>query len=58
MLTEHSHLKEGSENEYETVTEDETLNSMVPLWKKPKAEVKKENLDEFLENYNLEVESI
>ncbi len=31
--------KEGTENEYETVTEDKTLNSMVPIWKKNQSEV-------------------
>ena len=44
---------EGAENgkpEYTTVSELTTLNSMVPLWKKPKAEVKKEDLDEFYKN--------
>ena len=39
MQVSHSHLKEGTENEYETVTEDETLNSMVPLWKKGASDV-------------------
>ena len=32
-------LKEGSEDEYEDVTETRTLNSMVPIWKKNKNEV-------------------
>ena len=39
--------KEGSENEYEDVTEDRTLNSMIPLWKKNKSEIKKEEYDAF-----------
>ncbi len=39
MPSTHSKLKEGSEDEYETVTEIVTLNSMVPLWKKNKNEV-------------------
>lgn len=39
MMVEHQKLKEGSKDEYETVTEDETLNSMVPLWKKNPSEV-------------------
>ncbi len=39
MPSSHSQLKEGSEDEYETVTEIVTLNSMVPLWKKNKNEV-------------------
>lgn len=34
-------------DEYETYYEDETLNSMVPLWKKKKSEVSKEEYDEF-----------
>lgn len=36
MDIEHSHKKEGTENEYETVKETETINSMVPIWKKNK----------------------
>lgn len=47
MLTEHSHLKEGSEDEYETVTEDETLNSMVPIWKKMASEVTEDEYAQF-----------
>ena len=38
MLVEHSKKKEDSE-EYETVKEDETLNSMIPIWKKDPSEV-------------------
>lgn len=47
MLCEHEHLKEGSKDEYETVTEDETLNSMIPLWKKPASEVTEEEYSAF-----------
>ena len=47
MLCEHEHLKEGSKDEYETVTEDETLNSMIPLWKKPASEVTDEEYSAF-----------
>jgi molecular chaperone HtpG len=32
-------LKEGSKDEYESVTEIETLNSMIPLWKKSASEI-------------------
>lgn len=39
MPSTHSKLKEGTEDEYEQVTEIVTLNSMVPLWKKNKNEV-------------------
>ena len=35
----HDKLKEGTKNEYETVVETETLNSMVPIWKKKKSEI-------------------
>ena len=42
--------KEGSEGEYETVTEDETLNSMTPIWKKSQAEVTEEEYAEFYRN--------
>ena len=38
---------EGKENEYEDVTELRTLNSMVPIWKKPKKEVKDEDYNNF-----------
>ena len=47
MLTEHEHLKEGSKDEYETVTEDETLNSMVPIWKKKSSDVTDEEYNNF-----------
>ncbi len=40
-------LKEGSKDEYEEVTEDETLNSRIPLWKRNPAEVTKEEYDRF-----------
>ncbi len=57
MLTEHSHLKEGSENEYETVTEDETLNSMVPLWKKSASEVTEEEYAQFYQDKYFDYEA-
>ncbi len=44
---ENSVLKEGSEDEYETVTEETQLNSMVPLWRKNKSEIKQEEYDDF-----------
>ena len=50
MLTSHSQLKEGSEDEYETVMEDETLNSMVPIWKKSASEVTDEEYAQFYQD--------
>lgn len=47
MEVEHSHLKEGTENEYEKVKEIEILNSMIPIWKKKKGKIKQEEYDEF-----------
>ena len=47
LPVEKSRKKEGTENEYETVTEIETLNSMVPLWKRPASEVKDEEYRSF-----------
>ena len=38
---------EGSENEYKTVETVETLNSMVPIWKKPQSEVTEEEYNSF-----------
>lgn len=42
-----SRKKEGSENEYESYRETETLNSMVPLWKRTASEVTKEEYNAF-----------
>ena len=42
--------KDGSPDdkpEYETYTEVETLNSMVPIWQRPKSKVTKEEYDKF-----------
>ena len=47
METTNHKLKEGSENEYETVRETETLNSMIPLWKKSASEVSEEEYASF-----------
>ncbi len=49
MDCETRRLKEGSEDEYETVTEPKQLNSMVPLWRKNKNEITE---DEYKEFYN------
>jgi molecular chaperone HtpG len=40
-------LKEGSKEEYEEYTEEQIINSMVPIWKKNKNELKKEDYENF-----------
>ncbi|GAA0722465.1 molecular chaperone HtpG [Clostridium malenominatum] len=40
-------LKEGSDNEYEDHVEEQTINSMVPIWTKNKSELTKEDYDNF-----------
>ena len=47
MEIEKSKLKDGSKDEYETYKEIETVNSMVPLWKKNKKDVKEEEYNSF-----------
>lgn len=54
MEVEHQRPKEKSSNdseenktEYEKYFENETLNSMVPIWKKNKADIKKEEYNSF-----------
>ncbi|WP_066370180.1 molecular chaperone HtpG [Neobacillus fumarioli] len=42
-----SRLKEGSDNEYEEYKEEETINSMVPIWRKNKNELKDEDYNNF-----------
>ncbi|MFA7367447.1 MAG: molecular chaperone HtpG, partial [Bacilli bacterium] len=39
--------KEGTEDEFEDINEIETLNSMTPIWKKNKNDLKDEELNEF-----------
>lgn len=47
MLVKKSKLKEGSEKEYEDYFEDEILNSMVPIWRRNKSELKPEDYENF-----------
>lgn len=49
MLCEKQRLKEGTEEhpEYETYYEDDTLNSMVPIWRKNKNELSDEDYENF-----------
>ncbi|MBK5241184.1 molecular chaperone HtpG [Clostridium sp.] len=47
MDVSESKLKEGSETEYEDYSTEKTVNSMVPIWKKNKSELTKEDYDNF-----------
>jgi molecular chaperone HtpG len=47
MDVEKSRLKEGSEDEYESYTETEVLNSMIPLWRRNKNELTDEDYNNF-----------
>ncbi|MGG1518551.1 molecular chaperone HtpG [Paenibacillus oryzisoli] len=40
-------LKEGTENEYEDVKEEQHVNSMVPIWRKNKSELTTEDYEKF-----------
>ena len=42
-----SKLKEGSKDEYEDVIEVQTINSLVPLWKRNKKDIKEEEYNTF-----------
>ncbi len=47
MPVTHEHLKEGSKDEYESHTEEETLNSMTPIWKKNPSDVSEDEYTRF-----------
>lgn len=47
MIMKKSRPKKDNEKEYEDYFEDETLNSMVPIWRKNKNELKDEDYDRF-----------
>lgn len=47
MEVVHHELKDEEKKEYEDVIETETLNSMVPIWKKSKSEVSDDDYDNF-----------
>ena len=55
MDVEKSRKKEDSD-EYETYTENETLNTMVPLWRKNKNEIKEEEYEDFYKSKFMDFE--
>ena len=50
-------LKKDSKDEYEDVTKEETLNSMIPLWKKDKNKITEEEYNNFYQSkfYDYEI---
>lgn len=56
MEREKSRKKEDSD-EYETYTEVETLNTMVPLWRKAKAEITDEQYNDFYKSKFMDYEN-
>ncbi|MBR4693962.1 MAG: molecular chaperone HtpG [Bacilli bacterium] len=57
MKKEETKLKEGSDKETETVVEDKTLNSMIPIWKRNEDEVNQEEYNSFYSDKFLDYES-
>jgi len=47
MKVENRVLKKDSKDEYETVLEDDTLNSMLPIWKKDKKDITEDEYNNF-----------
>ncbi|MCH3963634.1 MAG: molecular chaperone HtpG [Clostridium sp.] len=47
MMVKKSRPKKDNDKEYEDYFEDETLNSMVPIWRKNKNELKPEDYEQF-----------
>jgi molecular chaperone HtpG len=47
MNVESRKLKEGSDKEFETIVEEQTLNSMVPLWRRNKNEITEDEYNDF-----------
>ena len=50
MDVKESHLKEGTEDEYEDVIENKVINSQVPIWKKDKKDLKDEDYNNFFKD--------
>ena len=55
MNVETQKIKEGTEKnetpEYESVMEEKTLNSMIPLWKRQKSQIKDEEFNQFYKDH-------
>ena len=57
MQKEETRLKDGSETEEETVLEDKTLNSMIPIWKRNDSEITQEEYNSFYSDKFLDYEA-
>lgn len=57
MNVENRKLKEGSKDEYETIHEDQTLNGMTPIWKKPKKDITDDEYNNFYSDKFYDYES-
>ncbi len=57
MKVEETKLKDGSDNEEETVVEDKTLNSMIPIWKRSESEVNQDEYNSFYSDKFLDYEA-
>jgi len=57
MMVKKRKLKEATENEYDEYFEDETLNSMVPIWRKNKSELQPEDYENFYKEKHYGYES-
>ncbi len=57
MEVTNSRLKEGSDKEYEDYTEEVTLNSMIPLWKKDKKNITEEEYNNFYTSKFMDMEN-
>jgi molecular chaperone HtpG len=57
MDTEKQTLKEGTKDEFESHIEEETLNSMVPIWRKNKSELTEEDYNNFYKDKYFDFEN-
>lgn len=47
MILPERKLKEGTEDEYETINEEQTVNSLIPIWRRNKSKITEEEYNTF-----------